>query len=850
MKKRFKVKGMTCSACQAHVYKAVSKVDGVSDVNVSLLTNTMDVEISDDNKIDEINKAVKNAGYESYILDEENKKEENNEFSDDETKRMLKRLISSLILLIPLVYISMGYMMGWNIFGLDKNPLIVALILMIISFIIMLINRAFFISGFKALIHGGANMDTLVALGSGVSFIYSMVILFIMAYYRNNDHLLMQYGMNLTFETAGMVPTLITIGKTLEAYSKGKTTNALKALMDLKPKEGTVIRDGREIKVLAKDIKIDDIFIVKPGESFPVDGIIIEGLSSVDESALTGESMPVDKNIGDNVFTATINQNGILKCKSTSVGDDTSLSKIIKMVYDANQSKAKIAKLADKVSGIFVPIVITIAIIGFICWMIIGNNVNLDINESTLTYSINRAVMVLVISCPCALGLATPVAIMVGSGISAKNGILFKNAIAIEETGKANFIVLDKTGTITIGKPIVTDIYSIIDKKEFISISGSLELNSNHPLAKAILEYSKNNDYHKIDILNFTEIPGKGIKGNINEDIIYALNLKSAKEIVNISNDIIEVIDNYSNDGKTPMIFIKNKELIGVIAVADKIKDDSKKAINDLKDLGLIPIMLTGDNNKTAKKISKDSNIDYYVSDCLPNNKKEVIDKLKEKGNVIMVGDGINDALALTTANIGIAIGAGSDIAKESADVVLVKSSLNDLVKSIRLSRQILKNIKENLFWAFFYNLIMIPIALGVFYFTGIEWIKELRPWYGALAMSMSSVFVVLNALRLNLFNANKKSNCKNALEVDDDFFNNIITIKEEEDNMKKLVISVNGMMCEHCKKHVEDACMSVSGVKEAEANLKKKNVTVKFENEVSKDLLIEAINKAGYEAK
>ena len=850
MKKRFKVKGMTCSACQAHVYKAVSKLDGVSDVNVSLLTNTMDVEISDDNKIDEINKAVKNAGYESCILDEENKKEENNEFSDDETKRMLKRLISSLILLIPLVYISMGYMMGWNIFGLDKNPLIVALILMIISFIIMLINRAFFISGFKALIHGGANMDTLVALGSGVAFIYSMVILFIMAYYRNNDHLLMQYGMNLTFETAGMVPTLITIGKTLEAYSKGKTTNALKALMDLKPKEGTVIRDGREIKVLAKDIKIDDIFIVKPGESFPVDGVIIEGLSSVDESALTGESMPVDKNIGDNVFTATINQNGILKCKSTSVGDDTSLSKIIKMVYDANQSKAKISKLADKVSGIFVPIVITIAIIGFICWMIIGNNVNLDINESTLTYSINRAVMVLVISCPCALGLATPVAIMVGSGISAKNGILFKNAIAIEETGKANFIVLDKTGTITIGKPIVTDIYSIIDKKEFISISGSLESNSNHPLAKAILEYSKNNDYHKIDILNFTEIPGKGIKGNINEDIIYALNLKSAKEIVNISNDIIEVIDNYSNDGKTPMIFIKNKELIGVIAVADKIKDDSKKAINDLKDLGLIPIMLTGDNNKTAKKISKDSNIDYYVSDCLPNNKKEVIDKLKEKGNVIMVGDGINDALALTTANIGIAIGAGSDIAKESADVVLVKSSLNDLVKSIRLSRQILKNIKENLFWAFFYNLIMIPIALGVFYFTGIEWIKELRPWYGALAMSMSSVFVVLNALRLNLFNANKKSNCKNALEVDDDFFNNIITIKEEEDNMEKLVISVNGMMCEHCKKHVEDACMSVSGVKEAEANLKKKNVTVKFENEVSKDLLIEAINKAGYEAK
>ncbi|MBQ9900154.1 MAG: heavy metal translocating P-type ATPase [Acholeplasmatales bacterium] len=844
MKKRFKVNGMTCAACQAHVDKAVRKVEGVSEVSVSLLTNTMDVEFDSDERIDEINTAVKNAGYSSFL---ENESEKKDTFSNDELKKLIKRLVTSFIFLIPLFYLSMGFMMNWPIFGLGDNPILLGFILMYLSFIIMIINRQFFISGFKSLFHGGPNMDTLVALGSGVAFIYSICLMVVMIYDKNDDMKIMNYAMNLTFETAGMVPTLITIGKLLEAYSKGKTTNALKALMDLAPKEGNVIRAGKEIRILAKDIRIDDIFIVRPGESFPVDGIVVDGISSVDESALTGESLPVDKKENDNVFTATINQNGILKCKATNVGEDTSLSKIIKMVFDANQSKAKISKLVDKVAGIFVPIVITISIIGFIVWMIVGNNINLDINESILTYSINRAVMVLVISCPCALGLATPVAIMVGSGIGAKNGILYKNAISIEETGKANFIVLDKTGTITYGMPFVTDIYPMIEKEEFINIIGSLENNSNHPLAKAISDYAKENDYKKYDVSNFEELIGRGVKANINSNIIYGINLKSANELTKISDDNLKIVDSLTGDGKTPLIFIKDNELIGIVGVADKIKDDSIKAINELKELGLIPVMLTGDNKNTAKAIAKNINIDNFISDVLPDEKMIVINKLKEKGKVIMVGDGINDALALTSADIGVAIGKGSDIAIDSADVILIKSSLMDLVKSIRLSRQILKNIKENLFWAFFYNLIIIPIALGVFYFTGIEWIIELKPWYGSLAMSFSSLFVVLNALRLNLFNLDKKSNSKKMIELDDDFIKN--TIIKEEDNMEKIVINVEGMMCNHCKMHVEKACMSVAGAKEAEANLKKNNVVVKYESEIDKDALVKAINDAGYKA-
>ncbi len=848
MKKRFKVNGMTCAACQAHVDKAVRNVSGVKSVNVSLLTNSMDVEFDDEKRIDEINKAVKNSGYESYVLGE--KKEDNDdELKDTETIKLVKRLISSFILLIPLVYISMSFMMHGYVFGLEKNPIIIGLILMILSFIIMLINKAFFISGFKALFHGGANMDTLVALGSGVAFIYSIVLLFIMAYFKNDDSKIMIYAMNLTFETAGMVPTLITIGKTLESYSKGKTTNALKALINLKPKEGTIIVDGAEKKVLASDIKIDDIFVVKPGESFPVDGIVIDGISSVDESSLTGESIPKDKKIGDNVFTATINQNGILKCRAKNVGDDTSLAKIIKMVFDANQTKPKITKLVDKIARIFVPTVMTIAIIGFISWMIIGQFNNLDIEETLLTYSINRAVMVLVISCPCALGLATPVAIMVGSGHAAKNGILFKNATSIEEAGKASFVILDKTGTITNGKPKVCDIYSYIDNNEFINIITSLEKCSSHPLALAVVEYGINNNYKEYEIKDFNTLVGKGIKGYINNDLIYSVNYNYANELIKIDDDKKKIINDLANDSKTPLIFIRNNELIGIVGVRDELKADSAEAIIKLKELGLIPIMLTGDNNKTAKNIAKSANIDYVISDVLPQDKKMVVDKLKEYGKVIMVGDGINDSVALASANIGISIGNGSDIAIDSSDVVLIKSSLMDLVKSIRLSRQILKNIKENLFWAFFYNLLMIPIALGIFYFTGVEWLIELKPWYGALAMSFSSVFVILNALRLNLFDLNKKSNVRKTIDFDENILNDFIK-KEGDNNMKKLVINVDGMMCMHCKKHVEDACMKVAGVSTAEANLDAKNVTVSFENEVSKDELIKSIKEAGYEAK
>ncbi len=842
MKKRFKISGMTCSACQAHVDKAVRKVEGVCDVNVSLLTNTMDVEFDDNLNIDEINKAVKNAGYSSKLLEEKEDRIENDDF-----KKLLKRLIISLVLLIPLFYLSMGFMMHWYVFNLDNDPLLLGFILMVLSFLIMLINNAFYKSGFKALIHESSNMDTLVALGSSISFIYSLVLMILMLINKNDDMKLMNYGMNLTFEAAGMIPALITIGKTLEAYSKGKTTNALKSLMDLKPKEGHVIRDGKEITILAKDILKDDIFIVRDGESFPVDGRIIDGISSVDESALTGESLPVDKSIGDNVYSATINKNGVLKCIATSVGEDMTISKIIKMVYDANQSKAKISKLVDKISKIFVPIIMILSAITFAVWMIVGNNIDLDINESLLTYSINRAVMVLVISCPCALGLATPVAIMVGSGISAKNGILFKNAESMEETGKVNFVALDKTGTITLGKPFVTDLFSKIDEAEFINIITSLEYNSNHPLAKAIVEYGEQKNYKKYDVKDFEALVGSGIKGYINDEIVYGYNLKSANELIKLDENDLNIINNLSEQGKTPLIFIKNNELIGYVGVADKIKDDAKEAIKALKELGLIPVMITGDNNKTAKNIAKMVDIDYYVSDVLPDQKMLVIDKLKEKGKVCMVGDGINDALALTKADIGIAIGKGSDVAIDSADVVLVKSNLMDLVKSIRLSRQILRNIKENLFWAFIYNLIMIPIAMGVFYFTKIEWIIELKPWYGALVMSFSSLFVVLNALRLNLFNANKKTNIRKTIELEDDFFENIII--KEEDNMEKLVISVEGMMCEHCKKHVEDACMSIAGVKKAEANLKKKNVVIKFESEIDKDSVVKAINEAGYKA-
>ena len=845
MKEKFMVEGMTCAACQAHVEKAVKKVDGVNSVSVNLLTNSMEVDINDLSVVDKINKSVEAAGYKSYLKNKKQDNTKNEELSNSsEVKKLTKRLIFSFILLIPLFYFSMGFMMNWPIGLFKENLLALGLFLMIDSFIIMLINKAFFISGFKSLIHGGPNMDTLVALGSGVSFIYSVVILFIMTANRSNDHHLMKYAMNLTFETAGMVPTLITIGKLLEAISKGKTTNALKALINLKPKTAHVIRNDKEEIINASELRVNDIFVVYPGEAIPTDGIVIGGESAVDESSLTGESLPVDKNINDKLFEATINQNGILKCIATSVGEDTSLSKIIKMVMDLNQSKAKISKIADKVAGIFVPIVLLIATLGFIIWMIIGSNINLNINEELLTYSINRAIAVLVISCPCALGLATPVAIMVGSGLGAKNGILYKNAEIIEEAGKINFVVLDKTGTITNGKPEVIKCISLIEENEFLKLAYSLEKNSSHPLAISISNYCNNLNIDTYQVSEFNTLVGKGIKGIINNKEIYGINLKYTKELINIDSKEIKEIEELSSKGITPMIFIYDNELIGIIGVADKIKDDSANAIIELKKKGVIPIMLTGDNNLTAKAIAKEANIDYFISDVLPEEKKNIIEKLKKQGKVMMVGDGINDALALTYADVGVAIGAGSDVAIDSASIVLIKSSLMDLVKSISLSRQILKNIKENLFWAFFYNLIMIPIALGVFYFTNIEWLKEMKPWYGALAMSLSSVFVVMNALRLNLFNSLKNKNNRKAIDFD------INSITKKEDNNMKEVISVEGMMCKMCVKHVEEACLKIDGVLSAKADLDKKEVVVETNKDNLRNALVDSINNAGYQAK
>ena len=840
-KEKFVVTGMTCASCQAHVDKAVRKVSGVKDVSVNLLTNSMEVTFEGDIE-NNINKAVKDAGYKSYIQG----KNINDNSIDNELNVMIKRLVTSLILLIPLVYISMGFMLNWPIGELKDNLILLGLIEMIISFIILVINKKFFISGFKGLIHKSPNMDTLVSLGAGVAFIYSVVILIIMTFYRKDDSMLMKYAMNLTFETSGMVPTLITIGKTLESYSKGKTTNALKALINLKPKEARVLKDGVEYIVKEDEIKVGDIIIVKTGEMIPVDGIIIDGASSIDEQTLTGESVPVDKKIGDKVYQTTINKNGVIKIKAEMVGKDTSFSKIIELVNDVNSSKAPISKIADKVAGIFVPTVISIATITFTIWLIVGLNIDLSINETIYTFAINKGISVLVISCPCALGLATPVAIMVGSGKAARNGILFKNSESLESSGKVNFVVLDKTGTITIGKPNVEEVNPLIDEKEFLSLVQTLEKNSSHPLAKAIIEYTNNIELEEKEIINFEEIPGFGVKGVIDNKNIYGVNLKNALNLVKIDDNIYQKIDDCLKKGQTPMIFIYDDKLIGFITVFDKLKEDSIKAIEEFKKLGVTPVMATGDNEKVAKTIADKVGISYYVSNVTPKDKADLIYKLKQLGNVSMVGDGINDSVALSLADTGIAIGAGADVAKESADIILIKSSLMDAAKAIRLSRQILKNIKENLFWAFIYNIIMIPIAIGVFYFTNISFLKEMKPWYGALAMALSSVFVVLNALRLNLFNLDKNTNRRKTISIPDGY----LEIQEKEDeNMKNEVISVNGMMCKNCAHHVEEACLSVSGVKKAKASLQDKNVTIKAEEDLDIELVKKAIKDAGYEA-
>ena len=849
---KYLISGMSCAACSTRIDKAIRTLKGVKEVNVNLLTNSMVVSY-DEKLVNEkkIVDAVNKAGYGATLVEEKEGRAviSKEELIDHETPRLFKRLIFSLILLIPLFYLGMGFMLNWPIGILSDNVHILVIIEMILALSIMIINHRFFISGFKSIIHLSPNMDALVMLGSGVAFVYSFILTIILLIDYSNGmeptHLNM-IAMNISYETAGMVPALITIGKTLESYSKGKTTSSIKALMDLSPKTALIIENGEEREVSIEDIKINDIFVVKPGMSVPVDGEVISGISSVDESMLTGESLPIDKEAGSLVKSATINQNGVLTCKAIRVGNDTTINQIIQSVEKAANSKAKISQIADRVSGIFVPIVIAIALIVFLCWYIFGKDfvtTHNDIHSSLLSYSIERGISILVISCPCALGLATPVAIMVGSGKGARNGILFKNAVAIEETGKIDYIILDKTGTITQGKPVVTDIKSLVNEDELLKLAFSIELNSSHPLANSIVEYAKKNNIEPYEITDFKTIVGKGLSANINEKTLLAGNITLLEENnIEIANEL-DYINELSSQGKTPLLFAFNEELIGIIAVSDVVKEDSKEAIRKIKNLGIVPVMLTGDNELSARYIADQVGIDYVVSNVLPEGKLEIINNIKKNGKVMMVGDGINDAIALTSADIGVAIGQGSDVAIDSGNIVLMKSSLLDAYAAIRLSQYVYLNIKENLFWAFIYNLIMIPFAAGAFSLLGIY---KVAPWMGSAAMALSSVFVVANALRINLFNAYKevhKNKKVNSLAFLDNY--QICEIKEK--NKMEKVIKVEGMMCMHCVSHVKNALEGIKGVKSAEVSLEKNEAVITSEKEIKNKEIEKAITKAGY---
>lgn len=740
---QFKVAGMHCAACSARVEKAVLKVPGVTSCAVSLLTNSMGVEGDADAQT--IISAVKRAGY-GASLKGENESTEAAEagLEDTDTPVLRKRLIASIVFLVVLMYFSMGHMMwGWPLpKWFDGNHVAMGLLQMILAAIIMIINQHFFINGFKGLINRSPNMDTLVALGSMASFVWSVYVLFAMtgAQAAGDEKAVMDYMMDFYFESAAMILTLITVGKMLEAHSKGKTTDALKGLMDLAPKTAVIVKDGEEKTVAVKRVKKGDIFVVKPGESIPVDGVITEGGSAVNESALTGESIPVDKEVGDMVSAATINQSGFIKCEATRVGEDTTLSQIIKMVSDAAATKAPIAKIADKVSGVFVPVVIILAIITTIVWLIAGKEVG---------YALARGISVLVISCPCALGLATPVAIMVGNGVGAKNGILFKTAVSIEETGRIKIVALDKTGTITKGEPRVTDIIPMreYDEETLLRLAYSLEIKSEHPLAKAIVNEAECRNIKADALEEFKVLPGNGLTASHNGNRITGGSFKFISEQAEVSDEFGKSAEKLAEEGKTPLLFMQDDKVCGIIAVADIIKEDSPAAIRDLKDMGIKVVMLTGDNERTANAIGAQAGVDEVIAGVLPDGKESVIRELMNQGKVAMVGDGINDAPALTRANVGIAIGAGADIAMDAADVVLVKSRLSDVPAAIRLSRYTIKNIHENLFWAFIYNIIGIPLAAGV-------WIPifgwTLNPMFGALAMGLSSFCVVTNALRLN----------------------------------------------------------------------------------------------------
>lgn len=821
---QYDVTGMSCAACSARVEKAVMGVEGVTSCSVSLLTNSMGVEGTASEK--DIIEAVKNAGYGASKKGKTQKSAvgKDDALADTETPKLLRRLIASLAFLAVLMYISMGHVMwGWPVPSfLNENYIAIALIELLLCGIVMVINQKFFINGFKGLIHRSPNMDTLVALGSAASFIYSVYALFAMTIYPEHAH---HYLHELYFESAAMILALITLGKMLEARSKGKTTDALKSLMKLAPKTAVVVRGGKEETVAIEEVRKGDIFVVRPGENVPVDGVIIEGHSALNESALTGESIPVDKGVGDTVSAATINQSGFIKCEATRVGEDTTLSQIIKMVSDAAATKAPIAKIADKVSGVFVPTVITIALIAFAAWLIAGQSVG---------YALARGISVLVISCPCALGLATPVAIMVGNGVGAKNGILFKTAVSLESAGKTQIVALDKTGTITRGEPSVTDVIPVGAKNEaeLISLAASLEHGSEHPLAKAIMKKAEELGIAPSAVEDFKILPGNGLTATLENAVLAGGNADFIAGKANIPESAKAEAGKLAESGKTPMFFAHGEKLLGIIAVADTIKEDSPKAISELRGMGIRVVMLTGDNQKTADAIGKQAGVDEVIAGVLPDGKEAVIRKLQKEGKVAMVGDGINDAPALTKADVGIAIGAGTDIAIDAADVVLVKSRLSDVPAAIRLSRATLRNIRENLFWAFIYNIIGIPLAAGVFVGLGLT----LNPMFGAAAMSLSSFCVVTNALRLNLFNIRSTKRDRKIK----------IKTKKEKKPMEK-TLKIEGMMCCHCSSRVKKALEELPEVTEAIVSHKEGTAIVKLSKELDDSVLKNAVEKQGY---
>ena len=851
--KQYTVTGMSCAACSTRVEKAVSKVPGVTSCSVSLLTNSMGVEGSATDQ--EIIKAVADAGYGASAKDAEGEKNggansaaaSEEALADHETPILKKRLLYSVGFLLVLMYFSMGHMMwNWPLPAfMDGNHVMMGLVQLYLTVIIMVINQKFFINGFKSLFHGAPNMDTLVALGSFASFGYSSYALFAMTYaeHQGDAEAVMGYMHEFYFESAAMILTLITVGKMLEARSKGKTTDALKSLMKLSPKTAVVEKEGKETEVPVEQVRIGDVFVVRPGENIPVDGVVLEGNSAVNEAALTGESIPVDKQAGDRVSAATINQSGFIRCEATRVGEDTTLSQIIRMVSDAAATKAPIAKVADKVSGIFVPAVISIAVLTVIVWLIAGESVG---------FALARGISVLVISCPCALGLATPVAIMVGNGMGAKNGILFKTAVSLEETGKVEIVALDKTGTITSGEPKVTDVLAAdgTSEEELLKLAYSLESRSEHPLAKAIVAYGAEKQAEQIPVSEFKALPGNGLEGKVGDADVKGGSLKFAQSQTEISEKIKSQAEKLAEEGKTPLMFLKNGILAGMIAVADVIREDSPQAVKELQNMGIEVVMLTGDNERTAKAIGRQAGVDRVIAGVLPDGKEEVIRKLKEQGKVAMVGDGINDAPALTRADMGIAIGAGADVAIDAADVVLVKSRLSDVLAAIRLSRGTLRNIHENLFWAFFYNVIGIPLAAGI-------WIPifgwKLNPMFGAAAMSLSSFCVVTNALRLNLLNIkdsrkDKKIRRKAAVPAGKVVAAaEINTETKKENKTMTKTMKIEGMMCGHCEAAVKKALEALDGVASAEVSHEKGTAVVTLDKDVDNAVLTKAVEDKDY---